>query len=193
MLVSLYNLYCKPQETTYISDLREKIIFSQGNKEFQRNGQSISQDQIRNQDNGVKRTFQFPNQLVNCHLTVCATVSPRARAPPPAIADQPRSKHLNAKQIRRQACEYIFKHKQFYECGFTEDENIEQYISSMRDDGNFEDERMFAAIYAKFSVRFRIKMIGEVVFDEGDASAPIVELGYFGHVHYISICREWFY
>ncbi|KAA6379426.1 MAG: hypothetical protein EZS28_025049, partial [Streblomastix strix] len=32
---------------------------------------------------GVKRTPFFPSQLMNYHLTVCATVSPGARSPPP--------------------------------------------------------------------------------------------------------------
>ncbi|KAA6374110.1 MAG: hypothetical protein EZS28_030363 [Streblomastix strix] len=107
-----------------------------------------------------------------------------------AIADQLRSRHLNARQIRLQVYEYMLEHGELYEEGFTEEEDIEQYINSMRNDGYYGDGRLFAAICAKFGVRIRIRMIGEVVFDEGDASAPIVELGYIGHIHYVSIRRE---
>ncbi|KAA6370417.1 MAG: hypothetical protein EZS28_034057 [Streblomastix strix] len=110
-----------------------------------------------------------------------------------AIADQLRSRHLNARQIRLSACEYMLEHRELYEEGFTEEEDIEQYISSMRNDGYYGDGRLFAAICAKFGVRIRIRMIGEVVFDEGDASAPIVELGYIGHINYVSIRRERIY
>jgi hypothetical protein len=60
----------------------------------------------------------------------------------------------------------------------------------MRKEGYYGDGRIYSAISAIFNVRIRVIMPGGIQFEEGDATAPVIEIGYVGHIHYISIHRE---
>ncbi|KAA6397789.1 MAG: hypothetical protein EZS28_006682 [Streblomastix strix] len=74
-----------------------------------------------------------------------------------------------------QAGEYMLEHRELYEEGFAEEEDIELFISSKRNDRYLGDGKLFVVICAKFGVRFRVR---------------IVELGYIVHLHYVSIRCE---
>ncbi|KAA6382923.1 MAG: hypothetical protein EZS28_021549, partial [Streblomastix strix] len=93
-------------------------------------------------------------------------------------------------QIRHDVCEYIIQNRKTYQAGFdSEIESLEKYVQKMIQQGYYGDGRLFPAICAIYRVRVRVLMPGGIVFEDGDPTYPMIELGCIGHIHYVSIQR----
>ncbi|KAA6382930.1 MAG: hypothetical protein EZS28_021543 [Streblomastix strix] len=110
-----------------------------------------------------------------------------------AVSDQLRLLNrppISALQIRHYMCDYIIQNRQTYQAGFdSEIESLEQYIQKMRQYGYSGDGRLFPAICALYRVRVRVLMSGGKLFEDANPIYPVIELGYIGHIHYVSIQR----
>ncbi|KAA6375280.1 MAG: hypothetical protein EZS28_029193 [Streblomastix strix] len=104
---------------------------------------------------------------------------------------QLRHRHLSAITIRQDACNYMLQHRQLYEDSFIADEEtLEQYVAKMKNDGEYDDQRIFGAICDLYNIKIRIRMPGNIEFEDGKEGKPVIELGYVGHIHYVSIRRD---
>ncbi|KAA6359619.1 MAG: hypothetical protein EZS28_044854, partial [Streblomastix strix] len=114
-----------------------------------------------------------------------------------AVSDQLRllnRPRISAMQIRHDGCDYIIQNRQTYQAGFdSEIESLEKYIQKMRYQGYYGDGRLFPAICALYRVRVRVLMPGGIVFEDRDPTYPMIELGYIGHIQYVSIQRVQIY
>ncbi|KAA6362613.1 MAG: hypothetical protein EZS28_041860, partial [Streblomastix strix] len=104
-----------------------------------------------------------------------------------AIADQLQHLGVNAANIRRDVCEYLLSHQNLYIDFFDEEQSIQDYAAEMSNDGVYGDGRIFGPICDLFHIRLRIRMIGNVIMEHGRETDPIVDLGYIGRIHYVSV------
>lgn len=57
----------------------------------------------------------------------------------------------------------------------------------MSNDGIYRDGMIFGPICDLFHIRLRIRMIGNVIKEQGRETNPVVDLGYIGRIHYVSV------